>query len=74
MNVIVPAVANQSTFPLVDLLFDGHLANRLTDWRAQGLSYEAIADCIREEKGHTISASTVRRWCDELEAPEVRAS
>ena len=57
-------MANRSTFPLVDRLITGDLAKRLADWRADGQSFESIADLIRDEAQVTVSASTVRRWCE----------
>lgn len=64
---------NRSTFPLVDRLFDGHLAERLTTWRRAGDSYETIARHIEAEKDHVVSASTVGRWIEEHELEPVEA-
>lgn len=57
-------MANRSTYPLVDRLMDASLGERLKTWRAEGLSFETIADLIRDEAQVTVSASTVRRWCE----------
>lgn len=65
MNGKIGRMANRSTFPLVDRLMDTPLAERLKTWRAEGLSFETIADRIRDEADVTVSSSTVRRWCDE---------
>ena len=58
-------MANRSTFPLVDRLIGGDLAARLEGWRKDDLSFESIADLIRDEAEVTVSASTVRRWCED---------
>lgn len=59
-------MANRSTFPLVDALFDGKLAERLREWRKADQSHETIARLISDEKGVVITLSTVRRWCIDL--------
>jgi len=56
-------MANRSTFPLVDRLFDGQLAERIRTWRdEEKRSFEDIAYLIREETGVQRSAKTIERW------------
>ena len=57
-------MATRSTFPLVDRLCNENLAEWLAEWRANGLSFETIADRLNAESGVTVSASTIRRWCE----------
>lgn len=54
-------------FPLADRIFGGKLAEQLTEWRDQGLSYDSIARELHA-RGVTTTGETVRRWCSELEA------
>lgn len=51
-----------STFPLVDRILDGHLEQFLTEHRARGLSYEAIARELYKQFDIDVSAKAVRRW------------
>jgi hypothetical protein len=59
-------MANRSTFPLVDALFDGKLEERLREWRSAKVSHEEIARLIHEEKGAAPTLSTIRRFCIDL--------
>jgi hypothetical protein len=36
-------MARSSTFPLVDRILDGRLGDLLTDWRAEGATFQDIA-------------------------------
>lgn len=74
MKCIVRPVANRSTYPLVDRLFDGQLQERLDEWREAGHSFETIARLIHDEVGHEVSGSTVRRWIEDLERNLAEAS
>jgi hypothetical protein len=67
-------MANRSTFPLVDALFDGKLEDRLREWREDEQSHETIARLIRDEKGAGVTLSTVRRWCIDLGIDTVKAA
>ena len=51
-----------STYHLVDRILDGDLTRKLDAWRAEGLSYEAIAFRLRSEHDITVSTATVCRW------------
>lgn len=52
--------------PFVDKLLDGQLAERLASWRAEGLSYNAIAGKLEELIDYRVTSETVRVWCHEL--------
>jgi transposase-like protein len=54
------------TRDLVDLALGGTLDIQLRQWREWGLSFEAIAERLRED-GIAVSRETVRRWIRELE-------
>lgn len=60
----------RSTYPLLDRLLDGHLAERLTERRAAGESFDTIAEALRREHGVSVSGATVRRWIMDLEGTE----
>lgn len=60
-----------STFPLVDRILDGHLEQFLTEHRARGLSYEAIARELYKQFDIDVSAKAVRRWLLAVEAAPV---
>jgi hypothetical protein len=51
-----------TTFELVDKLLKGTLANRLAEWRGDGLSLTACAEEIEKLCGVQTSRETVRRW------------
>ena len=53
------------TYQLADRIVGG-LADRLTEWRAAGHSYDAIASRLTEQ-GIPASREKVRRWCDHLD-------
>lgn len=59
-------VPTGTTFPLVDRLLDGRLAEILTSWRAEGLSYETMARRLEADHDVTVSIATVYRWCDAI--------
>ena len=59
-------MAPGTTFPLVDKALGGNLAKWLTDWRADGKSYETIARLLHSEHGIDVSTATVYRWCEAL--------
>lgn len=47
---------------LLDRLLDGGLAEYLGQRRAQGWSYQRIANELRDEHDADVSDETVRRW------------
>lgn len=55
-----------STLPLVDRILDGRLAELLTRWRGEGLSYEAISRRMAVEHDLEIGADTIRAWARQL--------
>lgn len=57
----------QPTFPLFDRLLEGTLTKRLVDWQGDDLSSEEMAFRLRE-LGCVVSAGTVRRWLQQIEA------
>jgi hypothetical protein len=57
-----------NTFPLVDRILDGRLTQRLTEWRAEGLSFTAIALRLHDDHGIDVTHETVRRWLKGIEA------
>jgi hypothetical protein len=61
-------VPRPSTFPLYDRLMGGGLADLLTEWKAAGASYEAIAERLRNEYDIQVTTSTVFRWMQPEEA------
>lgn len=54
-------MARTGTFPLYDRIMEGKLSALLTEWRAEGASYQEVAHRLRD---HDINVSheTVRRW------------
>ena len=56
----------------VDAALMGNLPARLTEWRAQGLSHEEIADRLAAD-GFRVSGETARRWCKRAGLPGGRA-
>jgi hypothetical protein len=67
-------MANRSTYPLVDRLFDGGLERSLRFWRVKGFSHEKIARLIEARTEHPSSATTVRRWCTDLGIDQQKAA
>lgn len=57
------AVARTDTFPLVDRLVPGGLAEYLTAARRDSDSFEDIAFHLRRDHDIKVSGETVRRWC-----------
>jgi len=51
--------------PLVDRILEGKLTDRLTQWRDEGLSYDAIARRLDADHDIGVTAETVRKWCIE---------
>lgn len=60
-------------YPLANKALDGKLAARLSQGRAEGLSFYDLRDELRDQ-GIAVSHETVRRWCMELEIETERAS
>lgn len=61
-------MARSSTYPLVDRILDGRLADLLTDWRAEGVTLQDIAYRLRSEHDIKVSIATVKRWVGLAEA------
>ena len=53
-----------STFPLYDRILKGTLTGLLEEWRAEGVTYDEIAERLRG-RGVQTTRSTVQRWCAE---------
>lgn len=51
---------------LVDRLLKGRLAESLTAWRDEGLSFESMAFRLHAEHDIEVTSETVRRWYGEL--------
>lgn len=51
---------------MADRLLDGHLVDRLTELRGEGLSTESIARTLYAEAGVHVSARTVSKWCQQI--------
>lgn len=58
-----------TTFHLYDRIVGGDLADRLTAWRAEGLSLAEITYRLRAEHDVKVSTTTVHRWCRDLAIP-----
>lgn len=56
-----------TTYPLVDRLLDGQLAEILSAWRDEGLSYETMARRLQSDHDVEVSTATVHRWCTAAE-------
>jgi intein-encoded DNA endonuclease-like protein len=56
-----------NTFPIYDRVLGGRLEALLRRWRAEGLSYEAIAHRLADDHGVTVTGQTVRRWLVDLD-------
>lgn len=63
----------QPLFPLFDRILGGKLAEQLAAWRAEDLSFDAIARRLGAEHDIEVTGETVRRWCIDLEIPEAVA-
>ena len=60
-------MAGRSSFHLVDRILDGHLAEFLTEARANGQSFETIARDLYIQFDIEISSHAIRRWVKALE-------
>jgi len=62
-----------SGYPYANLRLGGRLAERLTEWRTEGLSFDSIAFRLREH-GVVVTGETVRQWVREhgLEPTEAK--
>jgi hypothetical protein len=58
------AMSAAPRFDLIDRLLDGKLDDKLRAWRAEDLSFDAIALKLRDEHNVTVSRSWVNRRCD----------
>lgn len=56
---------SRSLYPLLDQMAGGNLTQRLTDWRADGLSYDEIARRIEDLTQVATNGESIRRWCIE---------
>ena len=61
-------MSRTSTFELVNKLTHGRLERRLVELRADGLSFELMAERIRAEFDIPTSTMTVRRWWGLIES------
>lgn len=53
-----------SLFGPLNALYGGRLCEHLEDWRAAGLTLDAIQERIATEKGWSPGRETIRRWLD----------
>ncbi len=51
-----------STFPLVDRILKGQLAELLLGWQADDVALSEMAHRLRTEHDITVSVETIRRW------------
>ena len=49
-------------YPLADRIYKGQLKQRLSGWRNEGRSHDAIAFLLCTD-GIQVSGETVRTWC-----------
>lgn len=63
-------MARSSTYPLVDRILDGRLADLLTTWRAEGATFLDIAYRLRSEHDIKVSVATVQRWVEMVETQD----
>lgn len=63
-------MGRSSTYPLVDRILDGRLAEHLTAWKAEGLSLVDITFRLRSDHDIRVSVATVQRWLANLEETE----
>lgn len=61
-------------FAFLDYKTDGKLARLLRRWRKAGDSYEVIARRLCDIYDADVTASTVRRWCINLDVVDEAAS
>ena len=54
-----------NSYPLIDRIFGGRLAAWLAQSRADGDSFQTIANRLFVEHGIRVSDETIRRWCSE---------
>jgi len=64
-------VARSSSLPLVDRILDGRLTQEMTERRANGDSYNAIARWLAVEHDLEPTGETVRQWCLALDVDKV---
>lgn len=67
-------MAATDTFPLIDRIVPGGLARYLIAARAEKDSYESIAYRLRHEHEIVVSAETVRKWCQRVDAEPSEAA
>ena len=53
-----------SLFGPLNALYGGRLCEQLEEWRAAGLTLDAIQERIAAEKGWSPGRETIRRWLD----------
>jgi hypothetical protein len=63
--MLIFATMSRSLYPLLDRLAGGTLAQRLTEWRSEGLSYDEIARRVADLTGEVVNGDSIRRWCIE---------
>jgi hypothetical protein len=57
-------VARPSTFPLVDRILDGRLAEYIATARENGDSFERIARNLHADHGIDVTGETIRKWSE----------
>lgn len=60
--------------PLVDRLVPGGAVKFLTVARANGDSYDTIADRLERDHGVAVTSQTIANWCRDLEITKPAAS
>lgn len=59
-------MGRSSTYPLVDRILDGRLAEILTAWNDEDLSLLEMTFRLRTEHDIRVSVATVQRWVADL--------
>ena len=60
----------QSTYPLVDRLLDGKLADTLTGYRTEGLTFDEMVGRFKLDHQLDVSRETCRRWLQQIDASD----
>ena len=70
---IVALMSRVTTFPIYDRILGGRLEKLLRRYRAQGLSYEAIARRLYVDHDVEVTGKTVNRWMTQFDDREPAA-
>jgi hypothetical protein len=57
----------QSTYPLVDRLLDGKLADTLIRYRDDGLTFDQMVTSLKADHDLDVSRETFRRWLKKID-------